>query len=107
MNNNHQSVSKERKPRSTLSELDKKMFINIMRTGEGGKFWSQIVESKGKSTNSSRHDLWQNVAKIFSEATGRQFDSKQVKEMWHRMKKTPSLSMTKSLRQLVQRLVVV
>ena len=70
MNNYLQSVSKERKPRSTLSELDKKMFMNIMKTGEGGKFWSQIVESKGKSTNSARHDLWQNVAKLFSEATG-------------------------------------
>ena len=87
MNNNNVGVSKERKPRSTVSEHDKKMFINIIRTGEGGKFWSQIVENKGKSTNASRHDLWQNISKIFSEATGRPFDSKQVKEMWHRIKK--------------------
>ena len=87
MNNNNVGVSKERKPRSTVSEHDKKMFINIIRTGEGGKFWSQIVENKGKSTNASRHDLWQNISKIFSEATGRLFDSKQVKEMWHRIKK--------------------
>ena len=87
MNNNNTGESKERKPRSTISDLDKKMFINIIRTGEGGKFWSQIVESKGKSTNASRHDLWKNVAKVFSEATGRPFDSKQVKEMWQRIKK--------------------
>ena len=86
-NNNNTGESKERKPRSTISDLDKKMFINIIKTGEGGKFWSQIVESKGKSTNASRHDLWKNVAKVFSEATGRSFDSKQVKEMWHRIKK--------------------
>ena len=87
MSNNNNGESKERKSRSTISDLEKKMFINIIRTGEGGKFWSQIVESKGKSTNVSRHDLWKNVAKIFSEATGRPFDSKQVKEMWHRIKK--------------------
>ena len=87
MSNNNNGESKERKSRSTISDLEKKMFINIIRTGEGGKFWSQIVESKGKSTNASRHDLWKNVAKIFSEATGRPFDSKQVKEMWHRIKK--------------------
>ena len=79
MNNNDNKVSKGRKPRSTYSDLEKKMFINIMKTGEGGQFWNQIVESKGKSTNVARHDLWQNVAKIFSEATGRDFDCKQVK----------------------------
>ena len=87
MNNNDNKVSKGRKPRSTYSDLEKKMFINIMKTGEGGQFWNQIVESKGKSTNVARHDLWQNVAKIFSEATGRDFDCKQVKEMWHRIKR--------------------
>ena len=87
MNNNGNKLSKGRKPRSTYSDLEKKMFINIMKTGEGGQFWNQIVESKGKSTNVARHDLWQNVAKIFSEATGRDFDCKQVKEMWHRIKR--------------------
>ena len=86
MNSKEKNVSKERKKRSTFSEMDKKIFVNIMRTGEGGKFWKQIVESKGKTTIISRHDLWQNVAELFSEATGRHFESKQVKDMWHRIK---------------------
>ena len=44
-NINH-SVCKERPRRSTFSEVDKKMFINIIRTGKVGKFLGQIVENK-------------------------------------------------------------
>ena len=44
MSNNDNKVSKGRKPRSTYSDLEKKMFINIMKTGEGGQFWNQIVK---------------------------------------------------------------
>ena len=78
--------STKRKGRTGYTDNEKEIFMNIMKTSEGGKFWKVIVESKGGTTNSSRHDVWVQVAKIFNESTGKNLDSSQIKALWGRIK---------------------
>ena len=78
--------SKARKKKSTYSDNEKEIFLNIMKTSEGGRFWKTIVEGKGGS-NSNRHDVWLKVTQIFNTATGREADWEQMKAMWTRIKK--------------------
>ena len=78
--------SKARKKKLTYSDNEKEIFLNIMKTSEGGRFWKTIVEGKGGS-NSNRHDVWLKVTRIFNTATGREADWEQIKAMWTRIKK--------------------
>ena len=80
------NMTTKRKGRTGYTDNEKEIFMNIMKTSEGGKFWKVIVESKGGTTNSSRHDVWVQVAKIFNESTGKNLDSTQIKALWGRIK---------------------
>ena len=79
-------TAKARKKKSVYSENEIEIFLNIMKTSEGGRFWKTIVEGKG-GTNSNRHDVWLKVTEIFNTATGRENDWEQMKAFWTRIKK--------------------
>ena len=41
-----------------FSPRDKEIFLSIMKTPEGGRFWNIIVVGDGDVTNQDRHDSW-------------------------------------------------
>ena len=44
------------------SPRDKEIFLSIMKTSEGGRFWNIIVVGDGDVTNQDRSDAWVAVA---------------------------------------------
>ena len=45
-----------------FSPRDKEIFLSIMKTSEGGRFWNIIVVGDGDVTNQDRSDAWVAVA---------------------------------------------
>ena len=41
-----------------ISPRDKEIFLSIMETSEGGRFWNIIVVGDGDVTNQDRSDAW-------------------------------------------------
>ena len=56
-----------------ISPRDKEIFLSIMETSEGGRFWNIIVVGDGDVTNQDRSDAWVAVAQQFSEAMAIEF----------------------------------
>ena len=56
-----------------ISPRDKEIFLSIMETSEGGRFWNIIVVGDGDVTNQDRSDAWVAVAQQFSEAMAVEF----------------------------------
>ena len=45
-----------------ISPRDKEIFLSIMETSEGGRFWNIIVVGDGDVTYQDRRDAWVAVA---------------------------------------------
>ena len=75
---------KKKKDRNVYSGWEKKIFIEICKNTDGGKIWKVVTE--GTSTNQQRHDAWLKVAKLFSEAIGKQHDAVKVRTLWGRIR---------------------
>ena len=45
-----------------ISPRDKEIFLSIMETSEGGRFWNIIVVGDGDVTNQDPSDAWVAVA---------------------------------------------
>ena len=56
-----------------FSPRDKEIFLSIMKTSEGGRFWNIIVVGDGDVTYQDRRDAWVAVAQQFSEAMAIEF----------------------------------
>ena len=56
-----------------MSPRDKEIFLSIMETSEGGRFWNIIVVGDGDVTYQDRRDAWVAVAQQFSEAMAIEF----------------------------------
>ena len=74
------------KKRKNISEENKKLFLSIMKTSDGGRFWKTIVVGDGDVTYQDRHNSWVAVAKQFSEVMVMEFTPKQCKDLWFRIK---------------------
>ena len=48
-----------------FSPRDKEIFLSIMKTSEGGRFWNKIVVGDGDITNQDRRDAWVALANGF------------------------------------------
>ena len=76
------------------SPRDKEIFLSIMETSEGGRFWNIIVvgDGDGDVTNQDRRDAWVAVAQQFSAAMALEFTPKQCKDLWFRIKASKQFS---------------
>ena len=74
------------------SPRDKEIFLSIMKTSEGGRFWNIIVVGDGDVTYQDRRDAWVAVAQQFSEAMAIEFTPKQCKDLWFRIKASKQFS---------------
>ena len=80
------SEVKTRKSRTTFEEKDKKIFVSIIKSSEGGRF-ARVITSKDpesecsvtSATNQQRHDVWKDVSKVFSQSIGKDIDNDQCK----------------------------
>ena len=72
--------------RKNISEENKELFLSIMKTSDGGRFWKTIVVGDGDVTYQDRHNSWVAVAKQFSEVMVMEFTPKQCKDVWFRIK---------------------
>ena len=75
-----------------MSPRDKEIFLSIMETSEGGRFWNIIVVGDGDVTNQDRSDAWVAVAHQFSEAMAIELTPKQCKDLWFRIKASKQFS---------------
>ena len=87
------SEVKTRKSRTTFEEKDKKIFVSIIKSSEGGRF-ARVITSKDpesecsvtSATNQQRHDVWNDVSIIFGRSIGKDVSANQCKQLWCRMK---------------------
>ena len=84
---------KKRKPRTSFNEKDKRIFLNIIKNSEGGRFAKVITSKDSESesnaipaTNQQRHDVWKDLSKIFSRSISKEVDNEQCKQLWFRIK---------------------
>ena len=77
---------KKRQPRTSFDEKDKRIFLNIIKNSEGGKFVKVITSKESESessltpaTNQQRHDLWKDLSRIFSRSISKEVDNEQCK----------------------------
>ena len=92
------------KKRTNISEENKELFLSIMKTSDGGRFWKTIVVGDGEVTNQDRHDSWVAVAKQFSEVMAMEFTPKQYKDLWFRIKASKKIK--HDLKKIAPKLVV-
>ena len=92
------------KKRKNISEENKELFLSIMKTSDGGRFWKTIVVGDGDVTNQDRHDSWVAVAKQFSEVMAMEFTPKQYKDLWFRIKASKKIK--HDLKKIAPKLVV-
>ena len=84
---------RKRKPRTSFDEKDKRIFLNIIKNSEGGRF-ARVITSKDSesessatpATNQQRHDVWKDLSKIFSQSISKDVDNEQCKQLWFRIK---------------------